>query len=242
MNFVIPEANLERMNFEDKYYKPRTRQTSIANLHRQIYPNVYLYMESYNPQLARGRNLTIEKFDSNGKLLSKLSAPTVAWDSVSGKWMALNYIRRDILEATEIFSKGSRLDTSLNIRPDDFSRGIEFVSTMSYRELNDYIDLLTLQGSDELVAFKVEKNSRIASPFSVFILTLIGVSLSSRKIRGGIGMNIGIGLALSFSYILFQQFSSQFSVKGGLDPALAMWIPNIMYAIIAGVLYKIAPK
>lgn len=242
MNFVIPEANLERMNFEDKYYKPRTRQTSIANLHRQIYPNVYLYMESYNPQSARGRNLTIEKFDNNGKLLSKLSAPTVAWDSVSGKWMALNYIRRDILETKEIFSKGSRLDTSLNIRPDDFSRGIEFVSTMSYRELNDYIDLLTLQGSDELVAFEVEKNSRIASPFSVFILTLIGVSLSSRKIRGGIGMNIGIGLALSFSYILFQQFSSQFSVKGGLDPALAMWIPNIMYAIIAGVLYKIAPK
>jgi len=242
MNFVIPEANLERMNFEDKYYKPRTRQTSIANLHRQIYPNVYLYMESYNPQSARGRNLTIEKFDNNGKLLSKLSAPTVAWDSVSGKWMALNYICRDILESTEIFSKGSRLDTSLNIRPDDFSRGIEFVSTMSYRELNDYIDLLTLQGSDELVAFEVEKNSRIASPFSVFILTLIGVSLSSRKIRGGIGMNIGIGLALSFSYILFQQFSSQFSVKGGLDPALAMWIPNIMYAIIAGVLYKIAPK
>lgn len=242
MNFVIPVANQERMEFEDKYYRPRTRQTSLANVHRQIYPNIYLYIESYNPRNERGRNLTIEKFNEEGRLVSKLSSPAIAWDSVSNKWMALNYVQRDILEDREVIHKGSRIDTALNIRPTDFARGIEFVSSMSFSELNDYIDQLSLQGSDELKAFSVEKHSRIATPFSVFILTLIGVSLSSRKIRGGIGMNIGIGLALSFSYILFQQFASQFSVKGALDPMIAMWIPNIMYAIIAAVLYKMAPK
>ena len=113
---------------------------------------------------------------------------------------------------------------------------------MTYRELNDYINLLRLQGSDELKLFLIEKHRRFANPFAVFILTLIGVSLSSKKIRGGIGMNIGIGLILSFSYILFLQFASQFSLKGNLGPMLAMWIPNILYSVIALVLYKLAPK
>jgi lipopolysaccharide export system permease protein len=113
---------------------------------------------------------------------------------------------------------------------------------MKYRELNDYIRLLQLQGSEELKVFLIEKHRRFASPFAVFILTLIGVTLSSRKVRGGIGMNIGIGLALSFSYILFQQFASQFSLKGNLAPMLAMWIPNLLYLVIGSVLYKMAPK
>lgn len=113
---------------------------------------------------------------------------------------------------------------------------------MTYRELEDYIDLLRLQGSEELKLFLIEKHRRFANPFAIFILTLIGVSLSSKKIRGGIGMNIGIGLMLSFSYILFLQFASQFSLKGDLGPMLAMWIPNIIYSIIGLVLYKMAPK
>ena len=113
---------------------------------------------------------------------------------------------------------------------------------MTSSELEDYINLLRLQGSDELKLFLIEKYRRFANPFAVFILTLIGVTLSSRKIRGGIGMNIGIGLMLSFSYILFLQFASQFSLKGSLGPMLAMWIPNIIYSVIGLVLYKLAPK
>jgi len=113
---------------------------------------------------------------------------------------------------------------------------------MTYKELDEYIDLLKLQGSEEIKVFLIEKHRRFASPFAVFILTLIGVTLSSRKVRGGIGMNIGIGLALSFSYIFFQQFASQFSLKGNLSPLLAEWIPNMIYMVIGVVLYKLAPK
>lgn len=241
-NFVIPHANLVRMDFEDKYYHSQGRKVNVDNIHRQDYKNVYVYMESYSPLYFRGRNFTIEKFNDSGKLVSKLSAPTVVWDSTKNKWGALNYVIRTMENNYEILTKGSRIDTTLNIKPSDFSKNPDIVGTMKYRELNDYIKLLQLQGSDELKVFLIEKHRRIASPFAVFILTLIGVTLSSRKVRGGIGMNIGIGLALSFSYILFLQFASQFSLKGNLAPLIATWIPNILYLAIGSVLYKLAPK
>ena len=241
-NFMIPHSNLIRLDFEDKYYRPKGRRLNIENVHRQVYKNVYVYIESYSPIYMRGRNFTIEKFDENGNLLSKISAPTVTWDSVTNKWSVLNYTLREIKGREEEITKGTQIDTTLIIKPEDFSRDPSFVSTMIYSELDAYIDLLELQGSEEIKLFKIEKHRRFASPFAVFILTMIGVSLSSRKVRGGIGMNIGIGLALSFSYIFFQQFASQFSLKGNLSPLVAEWIPNLIYMVIALVLYKMAPK
>jgi lipopolysaccharide export system permease protein len=240
-NFVIPKSNLIRIDFEDKYYRSSARIVPVENIHRQAYKNVLVYMGSYNPLSQRGTNFTIEKIDS-GKLVSKLSATSVIYDSALHKWTALNYYLRVIHGNDEVITNGRQIDTTLTINPKDFQKDPGFVGTMTYRELNDYINLLELQGSDELKLFLIEKYRRFANPFAVFILTLIGVSLSSRKIRGGIGMNIGIGLTLSFSYILFLQFASQFSLKGNLGPLLAMWIPNLIYIVIASVLYKLAPK
>lgn len=241
-NFVIPQANLKRMNFEDRYYRSTARRTPIMNIHRQVYRNVYIYLESFNPVSMTGRNFTIEKFDDTGRLESKLNGNMVKYDTASNRWSVINYYIREIKGKEEVITRGEKRDTALTIKPSDFSRVPGFEGTMTYNELNEYINQLKLQGSDELKVFLIEKHRRIANPFAVFILTLIGVSLSSKKVRGGIGMNIGIGLALSFSYILFMQFASQFSIKGNLEPMLAMWIPNIMYAIIAFVLYKLAPK
>jgi lipopolysaccharide export system permease protein len=240
-NFVIPKSNLKRIDFEDKYYRPSAGKVTVDNIHRLDIKNTLVYMGSYNPLSRRGLNFTIEKIDS-GRLISKLSATSVIYDTITKKWAAMNYYIREIKGNKEIFTRGRQIDTTLTIRPGDFSRDPGFVGTMTYRELEDYIDLLQLQGSDELKLFLIEKHRRFANPFAVFILTLIGVSLSSKKIRGGIGMHIGIGLILSFSYILFLQFASQFSLKGNLGPMLAMWIPNILYSIIALVLYKMAPK
>jgi lipopolysaccharide export system permease protein len=241
-NFIIPRANLERMDFEDKYYRSASRKVTVENIHRMVFRNVYVFMGSYNPISQRGQNFTIERFSDAGRLESKLSSPTVVFDTTTNKWSAMNYTLRDITDKEEMITKGKQLDTMLIIKPSDFSRDPGFVGTMTYRELDDYISLLQLQGSDELKLFLIEKHKRFANPFAVFILTLIGVSLSSRKVRGGIGMNIGIGLILSFSYILFLQFASQFSLKGDLNPMLAMWIPNIIYTFIALFLYKMAPK
>jgi lipopolysaccharide export system permease protein len=241
-NFVIPGANRRRMEFEGKYYRSSSRRVTVESIHRQVFPNINVYMGSYNPISNRGMNFTIEKFNDSNRLVSKLSASSVLFDTALHKWTAINYYIREIKDNEEIITRGSRIDTTLTINPMDFSRDPGYVGTMTFRELNDYISLLRLQGSDELKLFLIEKYRRFASPFAVFILTLIGVTLSSRKIRGGIGMNIGIGLILSFSYILFQQFASQFSLKGSLGPMLAMWIPNLIYAVVALVLYRMAPK
>jgi lipopolysaccharide export system permease protein len=242
-NYVIPKSNLIRMDFEDKYYhSSASKRMMVENIHRMEHKNVYVFMGSFNPISKRGQNFTIEKFNDNGTLESKLSATTVLYDTSLHKWSALNYYLREVKDSGEVITKGRQIDTTLTIKPEDFSRDPGFVGTMNSRELNDYIDLLKLQGSDELKLFLIEKYRRFANPFAVFILTLIGVTLSSRKIRGGIGMNIGIGLTLSFSYILFLQFASQFCLKGNLGPMLAMWIPNIIYSIIGLVLYKLAPK
>jgi lipopolysaccharide export system permease protein len=242
-NFIIPHANSVRIDFEDKYYRnSKLRTGMVYNFHRQVYPNVYMFMGNYKPETQTGINFTIEKFDNNGRLVSKLDAARVTWDTTIQKWTAWTYFIRDINGDDEKLTRGIKIDTALTVKPKDFARDPEFVGTMTYRELNDYIDLLRLQGSDELKLFLIEKHRRFSSSFAVFILTLIGVSLSSQKVRGGIGMQIGIGLGLSFSYILFMQFASQFSLKGNLDPMLAQWIPNILYLIIALFLYRIAPK
>jgi lipopolysaccharide export system permease protein len=241
-NFVIPQSNMKRISFEDKYYRPSARRVPVMNIHRQVSKNVLIYMESFNPISQAGRSFTIEKFNDSGRLESKLSGNMVKYDTATSKWLVMNYYVREIVSNEEVITKGERLDTALLIKPEDLSRGPGYVGTMKYKELNDYIDQLKLQGSDELKIFLVEKHRRFSNPFAVFILTLIGVSLSSKKVRGGIGMNIGIGLGLSFSYILFLQFAAQFSLKGNLDPMLAMWIPNIIYSFVAFALYKIAPK
>ena len=116
------------------------------------------------------------------------------------------------------------------------------METMNIRDLTDYIEQLKLLGESSVKAYQIEKHKRYAFPFSAFILTLIGVSVSSRKVKGGIGMQLGIGLMVAFSYLLFMQFSSQFAISGELHPTIAVWLPNVVYAFVALYLYRMAPK
>ncbi len=137
---------------------------------------------------------------------------------------------------------GERLDTVLNLTVTDFYRNKKTVESLSYSQLNELIDTQNMRGDKNVMYAQIEKHTRFALPFSAFILTIMGVALSSRKKRGGIGWNIGVGIALSFSYILFLRFSQMFVFTGTLPPWLALWLPNIIFAIITGFLYKYAPK
>ncbi len=239
-NFVIPPANRERLNFENTYING-TYYNSDRNIHRQISPGVFLYMESFNTLTNTGNKFSIEKFKDN-KLQSKLISKKAVWDSTINKWTVYNYYIRTIKKNREIITSGTKTDTFLNISPIDFQRRDTEKSTMDYFELNKYIAEKKLRGETNINTYIIEKQQRTAFPFSTFILTLIGVSLASRKTKGGTGLKLGIGILISFLYIFLMQIAAQFSIKGGLSPILAAWVPNILFTIVAVFLYRIAPK
>ncbi len=240
-NYVIPDSNRVKLNFEEKYIHTRKVSFDRRNHHRQIEPGVYIYVENYSNSTNTGYNFSIEKFD-NGKLVSKLISDNIHWDSTKQKWIIRRYYIRDIDGMNETITSGNSIDTTLNMHPSDFSRRLNIVETMSIGELNRFIQVLKMQGETNVTAYLIERYKRLAYPFSTFILTLIGVSVSSKKVRGGIGMQLGMGLMISFGYILFMQFSSQFSIGGSLSPLLAVWLPNIIFTGVALILYKFAPR
>lgn len=238
---VIPHSNKIRFDFEERYYHFGPKGFSDRNVHKQIEPGIYVYLESYSTSNDYGRKFSIEKFE-NGELVSKLVSQDIKWDTALKKWRIRNYMIRDYIDGEQILTTGKKIDSTLNMFPEEFKRRDNAIEAMDVRQLDDFIDQQLLQGASNINALLVEKHRRVASPFSTFILTLIGVSVSSRKVRGGIGMHIAIGLLLSVSYILFMKFSSEFAISGSLSPLLAVWIPNFLYAIISLFLYKLAPK
>jgi len=239
-NFIIPPSNSERIDFENKYLRYK-RYSRAKNIHMQIQPGQYMYMESFNSTRNIGYKFTLENF-KNGKLISKLKSDYIQYDTLSHKWTINKYEIRVFGENGEIISNGASIDTSLNLSPHDFTKRKSLVETMNMFELNDYIAQEELKGSEQIVYHKIEKHKRIAFPFASIILTLIAVAIASRKIRGGIGIHLGIGILIAFTYILFMQISTTFATNSNLDPALAVWIPNLCYMVLAGVLLYKAPK
>jgi len=239
-NFVIPYSNKKKLDFEYKYIRNPFRNDEI-NIHRQIEHGVFVYLENYSVESDIAYKFSIEKFE-NGKLVSKLMSDMAQWDSVKNCWRLNNYYIRTIQKDHDNIVQGLTKDTVLNLRPDDFKQRVEIVETMNYNRLNDFIEEKKLEGSENIDAFLVHKYQRMINPLSTFVLTLIGLSVSSRKVRGGIGMHLGIGLLLSFAYILFMQVSTNMSIGGTLPPILGVSIPTIIFTVIALFLYKLTPK
>ena len=239
-NFIIPPANKVRLEFEGKYLHSR-HYGNASNIHKQISPGVYIYMDYYDIHTDIAHKFSIEKFEGK-KLISKLFSNNARWDTTINKWKISHYYIRDYKDSTDVVKYGESLDTAINISPIDFKRTITDVTTLNYWQLNDFIAEQRMHGTENIDGFLLEKYRRIAFPFSTFILSFIGVSLSSRKKRGGTGLNIGIGILISFSYILFMQISDQFSIKGNFPPLLSVWIPNIIFTIVAYFVYRLAPK
>lgn len=238
-NYVIPPANKKRVDFSNMYIW--TKKAGIEkNIHRQIEPGVFVYIDSYNPSTDAGYKFTIEKFVDR-KLVSKLSANSIKWDREKKTWVASDYSIRTIDGYTEKITTGNEIDTLLNMVPEDYQVIENVVETMTLPTLNEAISTLKLRGVNT-IDYEIEKHKRRSGPFSAFILTIIGVSLASRKIKGGIGFHLGLGLLLSFSYILFMQVTTVFATSASLAPWLAMWIPNIIYGVLAFYLYRWAAK
>ncbi|NQX97286.1 MAG: YjgP/YjgQ family permease [Flavobacteriales bacterium] len=240
-NFLIPDANKNRLAFEEIYYRNKLRNYS-QDIHMKINDNTYIYMTNFVIDMNMGNNFSIERFNENGELEYKLLSDNVKWDTTINKWSITNYVERHIDGLNETIKRGVRKDTILDLKVGEFKRRVNYVTTMDYFELNDFIKEQKFKGSQQVVLYELEKHQRGAYPFATFILTLIAVAISSRKVRGGIGLHIGLGLLISFSYILFMKVSSTFAISAGLPAIIAIWIPNFLYSILAVILLKKAPK
>jgi len=237
-NFIIPPANSEMIEFRDKYINKQV-VGNLHNIHRQIEPGLYIYMQSFNSNDI-GYRFTMERF-KDAKLVEKLTAQNIRWDDKTEKWIINSYWKRIIHDDYEEIEKGYRLDTALNMTPKDFIVSKNEMETYKTPDLIREIDDLRMRGV-RTVEWEIEQHRRFANPFSTFILTVIGVSLASRKIKGGLGFHLGLGLLLAFSYILFMQISTVFAINGNTPPIVAVWIPNLAYAVIAFFLYRWAAR
>ena len=239
--YVIPKGNVTRLNFEDKY-KKKKKQEYVRNVQLEVDSGVIAYLERYENYNKTAYRFSLDRFVDK-KLVSHLTAKTATYDTTSlHKWTLKNYMIREMDGMKEVISKGDRLDSIIKMEPQDFLIMKGQQETMTSTELSEYIARQKQRGFANIKEFEIEYHKRIAMSFASFILTIIGVSLSSRKVKGGMGMYLGAGLALSFSYILFQTVSATFAINGNASPLLAVWVPNILYAFIAVYLYRKAPK
>ena len=240
---VIPHGTVVRQDFEAKYKNSR-RTLSASNVQLMVGPGIIAYIQSYDNRTKTGYGFSLDKFE-NKKLVSHMTASMIRYDSISDTrfhWKASNYKIRKLKGLREEIIEGNTIDTLIHMEPMDlvFSKGQQ--ETLTSAELRQYISKQTERGSSNVVQYEVEYHKRIATSFASFILTIIGVSLSSRKRKGGMGLYLGIGLGLSFAYILLQTVSSTFAINADTPPVLAAWIPNILYVFIAYFCYRQAPN
>ncbi len=241
--YVIPKGTIIRQNFETMYKNKKTN-TSADNVQLQVGQGVIAYMQLYDDNIKRGYGFCLDKFE-NKKLVSHLTAAEVQYDTIADSkyhWKIRNWRIRELKGLRETITSGMSRDTLIMMEPADlvFSKGQQ--ETFTSPQLRAYIGKQIDRGSGNVVQYEVEYHKRIAMSFASFILTTIGLALSSRKRKGGMGLYLGIGLALSFAYIMLQTVSATFAINANTPPILAAWIPNIIFAVVAYFCYRKAPN
>ena len=239
--WIIPKANVPRVAFEQKHV-PRTKAYSGRDMHYKLENDHFVYIESFSGYNNTAYNFTLEDL-SGGQLHSKLSAESAQYDTVTGTWRLRNWFIRDYSGGMEDkIRSGRQMDTVLSLTRDDFFRNKHTIEALDERQLDQLIKTQIQRGDASVSAAQIERNNRYALPFSAIILTILGVALSTKKKRGGMGWNLAAGIALGFSYILFMQFSEMFVMTDTLPASVAIWLPNYLFTVIALVLYFKAPK
>ena len=232
--YIIPPASEKMLNFQDKYIQRFSRENA-RNIQMEVEPGTILYIESFQKRTNMGYRVSLEHFEGK-RLTMRITADRITYDSAY-HWHLDKYVRRDFDGMYETLSRGGRLDTIIPVLPKELFYTAENAQMMTNPELKEYIDTQRKRGSGNVQSFETEWWKRWASPIGAFIMTLLGVTLSSKKVRGGMGKNLGIGITLSALYILFSTVSTTFSVSGVMSPFMSVWLPNFVFLIIGIVLY-----
>lgn len=233
--YIIPPANIKRIAYTNKWVKNKKVEYG-SNIQLQVTPGVIAYMSRYDNRTKTGYRFSLEQYDKK-VLKSRLTAQSIKFDTLN-RWVLQDYSIRKFDDLRETISYGEKKDTILNMEPKDFLIAKNDQEVLTLPQLSTYIDRQKDRGVANIKNFEIELHKRYAMTAAAFILTVIGMTLSSKKVKGGMGVNIGIGLVLSFTYIMFTTVTSTFAVSGYTSPMVAMWIPNIVYIFIAIYLYR----
>lgn len=238
--WIIPKADKTRVDFENKYIRERENYSKHA-IKRQIRPGVVMTIGDFNFRDSFGVKLSLETIE-DGKLKSKLSAEYLKWNREEQTWLLEKYRIRTFSDEGEYIEQGRKMDTLIQFNPEEFFMKNEDVQMFNLSELDQMIKAEEVTGTGNTFFYQTEKYKRFASPFAIIILTIIGVSVASRKSRGGIGLNLGVGVLISFAYLVLIQFFFAYGTSGSMMPMLAVWVPNILFAFVAYYLYTRAQK
>jgi len=240
-HYVIPKTNVKKLEFEIAYINP-DENDRFRNIHRQVLPGQIIYFENYNTLRKSGFHFTYEVFE-NDRMKSKLKADFIRLDTATNTWTLDNYSIRYIdANGHETLKQGRKLDTTFAFDASEIVPRLYTAGMMTTPELNEFIEAERLRGSENVNFYLIEKHQRTSWPIATYVLVLIGVSISSKKTRGGLGLNIALGLLICVSYIFFMQVSTTFATVGSLSPLLAVWVPNLIFTVVGAVLYFLAPK
>lgn len=244
--YVVPEANRKWGDFEKKYVDvnagPANTNTSYQNnIYFKNDVNSYISIKGYDTVSKTGNGFVLQKFDNN-KLTYNLRANNFNWDTATRKWRLTGVVERTLHEISETVQTSNNMLMNYSFKPIDLRKDDYLKDQMTTPELNRFIKMEKMRGSESISSLQVERFNRDAIPVSVLILTIIGVALASRRVRGGSGAHLAVGVLISVAYILFSRFSVVFATKGTFSPWLASWTPNFLFGLLAFYLYKRAPK
>lgn len=239
-NFLVPLANEKRINFENQYVK-NAFKNSGRNIHRQMSANTYVSIVRFDASTNEGRKFTIENFNGS-ELQSILVCDRIKWNEKDSNWTLSNYFIRKINGLEENIKQGSRMDTVISLKPGDFGQRLTSVETMNYFQLSSFIDQEKSRGADNVAFYLIEFYQRFSYPVATFILTIIGFAIASRKIRGGTGLHLAMGILLCFIYLLFMKLFTVGATNSDIPPFIAVWIPNIIFGTLSIYLMSTAPK
>lgn len=238
--WILPEADKERVKFEDTYIRDLENDYR-TDIHRQIRPGLFLSMESFRFHDSTGGKTTLERF--NGRILeSKLFAERIYFNHEANKWTLENYIIRDFTDKGEILTRGQKLDTIIPFNPKDFFRRNDDIQSFNMDELNAYIKQKHLEGAENIMFYVTEKQRRYAAPFAIPILVLIGFCVACRKTRGGVGIHLATGIVIMVLFLFISRMFITYGTTGVMEPMIAVWAPNVIFGLVAILLYRTTPK
>lgn len=238
--FFLPRASKGFNDFRYTYLSRKEVRQS-TEVYKQISDNEYIYVSSFNYQAKMGYNFNLETFKDN-KLVSKISATGIKWNEKDSTYTLNGYIKRTVGQLGDKIEKEQSKTVKYNFKPDDLTPAVYAAETMTYGELTRFIENERTRGSANLNAYLVVLYKKYTIPVSAFILTIIAVAVSSMKRRGGMGVNLAIGIALAFTYVFFDKVFGSIAEKSSFSPLLATWIPNIAFGIMAFFLLRNAKR